>query len=607
MIRSKLFGAAALVIGALIVTGAGLSMAAPAAQNARGVRDTGAEDEPDYRTLGCTVEDNNTGYILRKDAHQDALFQTLMRQKFCPQTALEFRALLQKEGLTPNPAMVANRGFHNPLPAGSFSFFEAVTGDFKGDGGVNTPSQKLDFGDFFFGHFTAAAIDNTALTSILAPQQDATPNNLLLESVVWDPRKQMFNFYEIRGNGNGGTWFYRGDSRDILLDITNVHRNTDPSQLLFGEVSLGGARLRCSGCHMNGGPIMKELAPPHDSWWTKERPLDLGGMRIAPELQPILSAVVDASQFSGWVVKGNDKLVRSQPYWYERGRRSLQEQLRPLFCEQEVNLDSDLQPYESIHPMVTAPAGLFVNQCLLTGPNSTIGDCLRTATARVEVPKGLYTQSLKNFDSLFLDYQAGGARPTDSLDADHAFESPVKSHSDMLLVQRMIEDGLIDEEFAVDVLALDMTRPMFSAERCGLLLLVPNRPVEGNWRAQFESRLEASKRPGARELLANLRDPQRDANYHRARAQEVIGKVRFNARQLDSAVNGYVRLLAERRIAVFNNQISQHPEGQIFEPDFRLIFPTFQLLKKNQNEIAYGGVPGQFWLNPVNGLVELAP
>ncbi len=70
-------------------------------------------------------------------------------------------------------------------------------------------------------------------------------------------------------------------------------------------------------------------------------------------------------------------------------------------------------------------------------------------------------------------------------------------------------------------------------------------------------------------------------------------------------VNGYVRLLTQRRIAVYQAQISQHPQGQIFEPGFRLIFPTMQLFQKNQQQIAYGGVPGQYWLNPATGVVEL--
>lgn len=545
-----------------------------------------APDQPCPPRPRCTIQDNNSGQVLPPDAHGDPLFQVLDQLELCPQNALVFRDLLEEKGLTLHPSMVANRGFNNPLPAGSFSFFEAVTGDFEG--------ETLDFGDFFFGHFTAASLDTTALTNILSPQQAATPDNLLLESVVWDPRKGYYNFYEIRGSGEGGVWFYRGDSLDILKDIEDLDRNYSPDELLFGEVALGGPRLRCSGCHMNGGPIMKELAFPHDSWWRDARPLTFGAMRIAPELEPIVEALVDADDFSGWVKKGDAKLIDSPGYWNLRSGRTFQEQLRPLFCEQEVNLESDLHPFVSAETTVHATVGLFLDPRLLPdGPDFVLID------------KGLYVNALETFDSLFFDYQAGGPRPTDSIDGDHAFEAPVKSHSDMELISRMVADGTLTEEFVIDVLAVDMTRPMFSQERCSLLRLVPESAGEG-WLAEFEANLAASRLPGARELLANLRDPDRSAAAHRARAGRIVESIQRNA-SLQSAVTGYVRLLAQQRIAVFQDQISQHPQGQIFEPDFRLIFPTMQRLMKDQNEIAYGGVPGQFWLNPKTGLVELAP
>jgi hypothetical protein len=537
------------------------------------------------RGFGCTIQNNNSGTVLAPGANGDVLFKFLMAQKSCPENALVFRHELQQTGLTLHPAMVANRGYHNPLPAGSYSFFEAVTGTY--------PGQNLSFGEFFFGHFTAASIDNTALTSILSPQQAATSNNLLLESVVWDPGKGMFNFYEIRGNGESGVWFYRGDSLDILKDIANLDRNSDPSQLLFGEAALGGPRLRCSGCHMNGGPIMKELELPHDSWWRKERPLPLGAMRIAPELKEILDHVVDAGDFATWIKAGDAKLLASRPYMRERGERTLQEQLRPLFCEQEVNLESDTEPFNGPDPEVRAAVGFFVDPRLLPREREY-----------VTLKKSFYTSALVNFNSLFLDFQAGGPRPTDQIDADHAFETPVKSRSDMELVHQMVATGLITEKFAFDVLGVDMTRPMFSPRRCTLLQLLPGKATP-QWLEEFKQRLGGSSLPGARELLANLQDPARNPEYYRRKAEAVIAAVQSNAAQ-QSAVTGYVRLLAERRIAVFQDQISQHPQGQIFEPEFRLIFPTMQLLMKDQQEIAYGGVPGQYWLNPETGLVELS-
>jgi len=581
---------------ALVMTGslAGQQTAQPPTLDPRPIVPRDVRDPVRARSTrppgGCRIENNNTGTLLAPGANGDALFHLLSDQKRCPQNALELRDLVQANGMTLRPAMVANRGFHNPLPQGSFSFFEAIVGAYEG--------QKLELGDWFLGHFTAASIDNTALTSILSPQQAATPNNLLLETLVWDPDKQVFNFYEIRGNGEGGIWFYRGDSLDILADIANLDRNADPSQPIFmGPLDAKGnatlPRLRCSGCHMNGGPVMKELTEPHDSWWTTPRPLDLGALRIAPELKSILDSLHPAEQFAEWVKAGDRKLLASAPYWKQRGTLSLQEQLRPLFCEQEVNLASDLEPLEGDGATILAPAAFFVDPRLA-------GD-----DGGILIGKPLYMNALTLFQSQFFDYQQGGTQPVNQIDADHAFDTPVKAHSDILLAEKMVKSGLIDEKFVYDVISVDMTRPMFSGRRCELLQLVPEGVPSAEWRTKLMQALGGSTRPGAKELLANMKDASRTPAWHRAKAKALLQKIQTNARS-QQAVNGYVRLLADRRIAVYQDQISQHPQGQIFEPGFRLIFPTMGLIQKNQQQIAYGGVPGQYWLNPDTGMAELA-
>jgi hypothetical protein len=411
----------------------------------------------------------------------------------------------------------------------------------------------------------------------------------------------MFNFYEIRGTGEGGIWFYRGDSADIQADIRNLDRAYDASQPIFmGPLDAGKAtlpRLRCSGCHMNGGPIMKELKAPHDSWWTAQRPLDLGALRIAPEFRTILDSVVTANDFASWIKAGDAKLFASAPYWNARSALPLQEQLRPIFCEQEVNLESDVLPLEGPDPTIQAPVGAFIDQRLVPDVPS------------VAIDKASYVNALTLFQSQFIDYQSGtfanSVQPINQIDADHAFETPVKSHSDIVLAERMVASGLVDEKFVFDVISVDMTRPMFSTARCGLLQLVPGSAPTPDWRAKFEQNLADSTRPAAKELLANLRDPTRTPAWHRANAKALVTKLQTNA-ALQQAVNGYVRLLAQRRIAVYQAQISQHPQGQIFEPGFRLIFPTLGLIQKNQQQIAYGGVPGQYWLDPDTGMVELA-
>jgi hypothetical protein len=349
---------------------------------------------------------------------------------------------------------------------------------------------------------------------------------------------------------------------------------------------------------MNGGPIMKELSAPHDSWWTSARPLELGALRIAPEFKSILENINSADDFSKWIKAGDDKLINSAPYWKKRSALPLQEQLRPVFCEQEVNLDSDLEPLEGPLMTIAAPVGAFVDQRLVPDIPAVV------------INKVLYVNALNLFQSQFFDYQTGsitnGVQPVNQIDADHAFEVPVKSHSDMLVAQKMISTGLIDEKFLFDVIALDMTNPMFSSARCGMLQLVPGSAPTPDWKAKFQQNLANSPLPAAKMLLANMKDPSKTPAYYQGQAKALITKVQTNAK-LQQSVNGYVRLLAQRRIAVFNDQISQHPQGQIFEPGFRLIFPTMQLFGKNQQQIAYGGVPGQYWLNPASGNVELVP
>src|SRR5262245_42896984 len=105
---------AAAAIAALL-----LAVDASAADRVRGAIHTATGTAPP-RDARCLIHDNNTGAVLPPNAHGDSLFRVLDAQKTCPENALVFRDLLQQKGLKLHPAMVANRGYHNPLPAGSF-------------------------------------------------------------------------------------------------------------------------------------------------------------------------------------------------------------------------------------------------------------------------------------------------------------------------------------------------------------------------------------------------------------------------------------------------------------------------------------------------------
>ncbi len=551
----------------------------------------------------CVIQDNNSGNPLPDGKFGDSLFKIVTAESVCPQNALELRKRLLQLGYTLKPAMVADRGYNNPLPAGSFSFFETVSSQ----AGPHA-ALTIEDGDWFFGHFQVANNNNTVQASELVEQQQGSQDNLLLESIAWDPDAGFFRFYEIRGNGQGGQWFYRGSSIDIQDDIKNLWRNIDPGQPIFGSAPAlnpgrwGGSptafKLRCSGCHMDGGPVMKELAEPHDSWWRTERPLSFGSLVIQQELQAILTNVIGAGTFAGFVQKGVDKLLASNTYQAARAAHSLQEQLRPLFCEQEVNLESDQQPFTGAATTIQAPASFFIDPRLLPEDQKPI-----------TIDKAAYTNVLNTFESSFLDYQSGISA---GIDADHAFEAPVKGHADLAVIaaltgERPGSNGkLVTPDFVTAVLAVDMTRPMFSTRRCGLLTLLPDN-ADANWIQTFQETLKNNPSPGAQELYLNLTSPEHNAGAQKAAARKVMAQIQSNVSGPDgaAAVTGLVRLLAQQRLAVFRAQISQHPQGEIFEPSFRVIFPTMQLFGPDQQQLAYGGVPGQFWIDPADAQVKL--
>lgn len=454
----------------------------------------------------------------------DPFAAVFLREPTCPQNVLELRALLTQAGAQLKPTFVANRGFHNP-GLGSFSLFEIVTGD------LTSFSSRVEPGDLFFGHFTGVAGQRLVL--------DQT-QSLMVEVIAWDVQKGMFNFYELIREERGPRWFYRGDSADIAADVSPLHRQDGPQF---------GAKLRCSGCHVAGGPIMKELAPPHNDWWRTDRRLPLGGRQPDAALVEILNRLVDASELASSVEAGVAKLNASAPFKALRMRASLQEKLRPLFCPMELNLASDTEPFESPTPSVGVPSAFLIDAMFLT--------------ETMPVSRSHYREALAKNQSRFPE--------TTRADSDHAWLTPVKAHSDRLAIEALIRAGLIDEEFAADVLATDMPNPVFSAARCKLLRLVPAKEAPG-WKDQFVQALHQRGGTAGAELLANVTQANRTLTFHKQRALALVARCRTTLTNADATANLY-RLLSTRRQEAFDSPISSNPRGQILEPGFRVIFP----------------------------------
>ncbi|MGH9928245.1 MAG: hypothetical protein ACREA9_03345, partial [Pyrinomonadaceae bacterium] len=232
---------------------------------------------------------------------------------------------------------------------------------------------------------------------------------------------------------------------------------------------------------------------------------------------------------------------------------SLQEQVRPLFCPVELNLESDLIPVDDKAPQLRIPSAFLVDP--------------RLAQGSVTIDHAQYDAALVALNSLFPE---GPQRR----DADHGWLTPVKAFSDMLAVDSLVKQGLIDQEFVSDVLAVDLTNPVFSRDRCGLLRLVPNK-ADANWKETLKASLKtvAKANPAAQELLNNLTDPTRTAQFHQARGMRLLTQCQ-NRLQTNDSVTALSRLLTQRRSEAFASEISKNRQGQVLEPTgFRVIFP----------------------------------
>ncbi|KTD74664.1 hypothetical protein [Legionella waltersii] len=459
---------------------------------------------------------------------KDPLYKLVTASEICVQSIQELRRELKVHGLKERIAMVANRGRNNPN-LGSFSFFESVYGQ-------KTSSLEIRHGELFLGYFTG--LDHSRLFLDQYPED----SKLLIEAISWDNEKELYNFYELRGIDQGGTrWFYRGDSKDAYKDNQWLYRDSPKGKDHFGK------RMRCSACHNSGGPILKELTSPHNDWWTKNRPLILQPNDPDFDVEELVEQLVNANTFAEEVKQGMQNIQSSNRLDNFHKTLSLQEQLRPLFCTTEINIASSMDDDLS---HVSIPSGFWLNPLL--------------GHFEKKIPSNQYEQLLTEMN---MQFPENGLR-----DADHRWLTPVKGVADLQAIEKLIQDKIITKEFALAVLMVDFTHPVFSEKRCALLKLVPN--TREQWMFKFNQNLS---RYGAKtqdlDLLLNV------LILGKLDYRLMSNKIKFYEQLINQflsskmGVKQQMMRLVELRMAVKTNELSKNPLGQILEPGFRVIFP----------------------------------
>jgi hypothetical protein len=302
-----------------------------------------------------------------------------------------------------------------------------------------------------------------------------------IEVIAFDEENQVFNYYK---EVDGKMGFF-GSSTDYVTqgpggpDLTSVRG--------------------CANCHTGGGLIMKELENPWLHWeeipsvglTTFERRSP--GAQELVDSRPPLGKAADGPHLEQRIIKPGNQAWNARRVAFMKDEGSVADLLRPLFCPVEVQVAATFNKRRVNH-------NFLVDQSLLRA----LG--LRD-DGRIDTRQADYDNVLA---------AAGSNVPgTDQADVNLAMAHVTRAHADMDHVEKLIAAGVIDREFANDVLMVDFTRQVFSDDRCDLLDLAPDlEPAQRSAdriRAGFlESLADAEAGTPAAQLRAHLEEARSD-------------------------------------------------------------------------------------------------
>ncbi len=309
------------------------------------------------------------------------------------------------------------------------------------------------------------------MISVSFNSEDFSDNPEQLEIWGWDEQRGRYNYYRLDRNGNRLseprqgtlTWKFRGNSV-----------NAD-------NISPANRQGTCLQCHVNGGPIMKELFSPWNNWESSVSTQPY--LRFAPPIGwPVVSNIrlktLESAEFLESEIISAIKQFNSQRIDELTSEDSgvievsdTQRLLKPLFETTEFNLISSdtttrLHPFTSTTEQPTddyiIPNSFFLNADIIAGSRLgeqfTGGFRINSARAfEVKVKPEEYERLVNGAGVKLAGQQPG--------DANFAWLVPEPSFIDNNLVDQLITKNIVPREFVAAVLAIDLDNPVLSQER----------------------------------------------------------------------------------------------------------------------------------------------
>jgi hypothetical protein len=316
----------------------------------------------------------------------------------------------------------------------------------------------------------------------------------------------VFNFYV-----NDGGWRFMGSSMDAVAagyDCDRAHGDCMPKS---------AKRARCWACHESGGITMKELDSPWQSWSglahsdaVFDAYAELGHEQNAFNMQSRTEAANGR-----WAT---DRVEILAPL-------GVAELLRPLFCTLTVNLHASGRAGW----VGFVPGEFFVETQLRNEVISfvtPIGQAIGFTGGLVRLDPDAYRRAIVDNRQRIVDrfgtqlVQADGAP---IVEPPNGLVFPTKGDIDRRYVAELVARGLVDQDFVLDVLHVDFTRPIFSPDRCALLdaapTLGPDAITPAAIKAGFLRNLASLTKSGpyaasASRLVGNLQTPNDAPRHH---------------------------------------------------------------------------------------------
>jgi len=303
------------------------------------------------------------------------------------------------------------------------------------------------------------------MMSVSFSSEDFSDNPEALEVWGWDEQRGRYNYYRLdRETAQSPlTWKFRGNS---------VNADT---------LSAANRQGTCLQCHVNGGPIMKELFLPWNNWessvssqpylrfappigWPVVNNMRLKTLESADFLERNIIPAI--KQFNAQRI---DDLTREDTGVIEVS--DAKRLLKPLFETTEFNIISSdkttrLHPFSSTTEPTTddyiIPNSFFLNADLIAGSRlgAEFRGGFRINSARAfeaKVKPGEYERLVNEARVKLAGQQPG--------DANFAWLVPEPSFIDNNFVDQLITKNIVPREFVAAVLAIDLDNPVLSQER----------------------------------------------------------------------------------------------------------------------------------------------